>query len=111
MTNIITENINGILFNELRDYMQSMIYESMKALGTNQTEELLWYEDCTMEEYFHEWQEIWDEDTKVGEGIDTIAHRFVLNDDTRADFEIAFKHARDDAFEGYMKELAEETED
>jgi len=111
MANIITENINGILFNELRDYMQSMVYESMKAIDPHDIESLEWYEDCSMTEYFHEWTEIWDEDEKVGDGIDTIAHKFVLNDDTRSDFEIAFEHARNDAFEEYMKGLAEEIED
>lgn len=48
---------------------------------------------------FHEWTEIWDDDVKVGEGLDTIAHKFVLNDDTRADFEHAFEQARDAAYE------------
>lgn len=106
MTNIITENINGIEFQELRDYMQSMVYESMKAIDPHDIESLEWYEDCSMTEYFHEWMEIWNEDEKVGDGIDTIAHKFVLNDDTRSDFEIAFEHARDDAFEEYMEGLA-----
>ena len=111
-TSIIINNINGQQFNELRDFMQNAIRESMNALDSHDAERILWYEDCTMGDYFAEWTEIWDEDEneRIGDGIDTIAHKFVLNDDTRADFENAFEQARDAAFEEYMKGLAEEIE-
>lgn len=111
MKNIITENINSFLFIELRDCMQDMIKESMKALDFQQAEHLAWYKDCTMNDYFSEWTEIWnDDDELVGEGIDTIAHKFVLNDDTRADFENAFDQARDNAYTSIMAEIAESEE-
>lgn len=108
-TYIIIENINTILHNELRDFMQNAIHESMNALDSHDAN-ILWYEDCTMDEYFAEWTEIWDEDEneRIGDGIDTIAHKFVLNDDTRPDFENAFEQARDTAFEEYMKKLGDE---
>lgn len=111
-TNIVTENFNGLLFNELRDYMQARIYESMKALNAHNSDHLDWYEGCTMEDYFQEWIEIWnDEDEKVGEGIDTIAHKFVLNDDTRADFESAFNEAKDKAIDEYIESIQDEISD
>ena len=109
-TTIITNNINGQQFNELRDFMQNIIRESMNALDSHDAESILWYEDCTMYGYFTEWTEICDEDEdeRIGDGIDTIARKFVLNDDTRADFENAFEQARDAAFEEYMKKGLEE---
>lgn len=88
-----------------------MIEDSMKALDSHQAEQLLWYEDCTMDDYFTVWSELWGENTKIGEGIDTIAHAFVLNDDTRGDFENAFDQARDRAFVSVMKNIAEEIND
>ena len=98
--NIVKERINSLQFIELRDYMQRMIYESILSYNY---EDRSWFKDCTMEEYVQEWQEIWYEDEKVGEGIDTIAHQFVLNDDTRTDFENAFEQARDAAYEEAME--------
>ena len=107
-TSIITSNINSLQFNELRDTMQDSIKQSMEYLDSHDAEHLMWYEDCSMEDYFTMWTEIWDDDTLVGEGLETIAHKFVLNNDTRSDFENAFAQARDAAFEEYMKDLAEE---
>jgi len=100
--NIISNNINGFQFNELRDYMQNCIEESIAALDSSDTEHIEWYKDCEMEDYFAEWQEIWDGDTKIGEGLDTLTHKFVLNDDTRDDFERAFEEARDEAYENKL---------
>jgi len=106
----------SLQFIELKDFMQNCIEESINALRgiSNEyyAEHLVWYEDCKMDDYFNEWTEIWDdeENEKVGEGLDTIAHKFVLNDNTRADFESAFEQARDAAFKAATKELAEEIE-
>jgi hypothetical protein len=65
-----------------------------------------------MNDYFGGgFEEIYNEtDEKVGEGLNTISHSFVLNDNTRADFESAFEQARDEAFEARLKEIAEEIE-
>lgn len=101
---IITDIISTMQFNELRDYMQNLISESMKALDSHDAESVMWYKDCSMDEYFTEWQEIWDGDVKVGEGICTIAHNFVLNDNTHADFENAFAEARETAYEEYVND-------
>lgn len=104
MNNFVKGNITAIQFNELRDFMQRMIEESMRMLDPHDTEHLMWYKDCTMQDYFQVWTELWDdEDGKVGEGVDTIAHKFVLNDETRSDFERAFEQARDDAFESVIE--------
>ena len=111
-TNIITKNISSLEFIELRDFMQNCIEDSMKSLDSHDCEKIMWYEDCGMEDYFTMWQEIYDElGTKIGEGLDTIAHEFILNDDTRADFENAFEQARENAFESVMEDLGEEIED
>ena len=65
-----------------------------------------------MEDYFQEWTEIWNnQDEKVGEGIDTIAHKFVLNDDTRADFERAFNDAKSNAIDEYIESIQDEISD
>ncbi len=113
MANIITENINGIEFQELRDYMERMVYESMKALDPHDSDYHDWYEACTMEDYFQEWMEIWnDEDVKVGDGIDTIiGHKFVLNDGTRADFERAFNDAKSNAIDEYIESIQDDISD
>ena len=109
MKTIIDKNISSLEFIELRDYMQMAIHESLVMAGK---EHIMWYEDCTMEDYFTMWQEIYDElGTKIGEGLDTIAHEFILNDDTRADFESAFEEARDAAFEERIKDIIEEVEE
>lgn len=104
MKKFIDSNISALDFNELRDFMKSLICESLYALnGLNDKEEhVKWYETCTMDEYFTEWDQLWDEDDNlIGEGLDTIAHKFVLNDSTRADFEKAFSMARDAALQEY----------
>lgn len=103
-TTIITDIISTMQFIELRDYMQNLISESMKALDSHDAKSVMWYRDCSLDDYFTEWQEIWDGDVKVGEGIGTIAHKFVLNDDTRADFERAFEEAREAAYEEYVND-------
>lgn len=103
----ITNNINGLQFNELCDFMKRLICESLYALnGLSDKEELVnWYETCTMDDYFTEWNQLWDEnDNLIGEGLDTISSKFVLNDNTRADFERAFTQARDAALEEYKNE-------
>lgn len=101
---IIEKNISTLEFIELRNFMQSCINESLHCLAFN-PEDIEWYKDCSMDDYFTEWTELWDDSgSKIGEGLDTIAHTFILNDDTRADFEKAFVQARDNAYNDYMTE-------
>lgn len=108
---IITENINGFQFNELKETMKRMIEESIACLPCNDKKDYLshlaWYKDCEMDDYLYELQEIWDENEKVGEGLNTIAHDFVLNDNTRANFLLAFEQARDEAYEAALEEIAD----
>jgi hypothetical protein len=107
-TNIIKENINNLEFIELRDWMKNMLEDSMKAIDKHDAESQSWYKDCTMDEYFGSmWEEIWDDGIKVGEGLDTIAHKFVLNDDTRSDFEDAFGQALDAAYNSVIDDIAD----
>lgn len=108
MKTIITENINSLQFIELRDYMQNMLKDSMKALDAHNVEDIDWYKDCTMNDYFQMWEEIWNDDVLVGEGIDTIAHSFVLNDNTRTDFQNAFEQARNAAYEEVYEDAIRE---
>jgi len=103
----ITNNINGLQFNELCDFMKRLICESLYALNglSDKEEHVNWYETCTMDDYFTEWDQLWDEnDNLIGEGLDAISSKFVLNDNTRADFERAFTQARDAALEEYKNE-------
>lgn len=109
MKMIIDRNISALEFIELRDYMQNCIWESLVSIDSHDTESIMWHEDCDMEDYFKMWQEIYDElGTKIGEGLDAIAHEFILNDDTRADFEKAFEQARYNAFEEKMEDVMSE---
>lgn len=94
--NIIAKKLTSLEFNELSDYMQQMIHESILAYIY---QDKSCFKDCSMEDYFQVWTEIWDEDVKVGDGLDTIRHKFVLNEDTRDDFIEAFQLARDAAYE------------
>jgi len=103
----ITNNINGLQFNELCDFMKRLIRESLYALNglSDKEKHVNWYETCTMDDYFTEWDQLLDEnDNLIGEGLDTISSKFVLNDNTRADFERAFTQARDAALEEYKNE-------
>ena len=109
MEKFIDSNISALDCNELRDFMKGLICESLYALNglSDKEEHVKWYETCTMDEYFTEWDQLWDEDENdefVGEGLDTISSKFVLNDNTRADFERAFSQARDAALEEYKNE-------
>ena len=97
MNIIITKELNGLQFNELVNHMYNCLLESMAVC-----DDIAWYESCSMDDYFTQWDEIWDEgDNLVGEGLDTISHKFLLDDETRGDFENAFKIARDRACENF----------
>lgn len=108
--NIITTEMDGNLFAELRECIKECIRQSIYYC--DDIEKISWFKDCTMDEYFYEYQDIYDNnDVKVGEGLDTIAHKFVLNNDTRKDFENAFEQARDNAYEEAVNLAVEEIED
>lgn len=112
MSTIIDKNIDALKFNELRDFMYHRICESIDCLDKNQTEQISWYKDCGMYDYFNDFSEIWDEnDEKIGVGIDTIANQFILNEDTCEDFKTAFLSARDAAYDNAINYYAERVED
>ena len=107
-SDFIASKLNGFQRVELINAMNMAIEESIKAIeGTkDEQESFAWYKECKMDEYFH-WQELWNNDVKVGEGIDTIAHKFILNDETRQDFEECFEQARDQAIENTKEYFGE----
>lgn len=108
---IITKNISALEFIELRDYMRNCLDESIKCVNDSLAH-ISWYETCEMEDYFAQWQEIWDEDdTYIGDGLDTISNKFVINEDTREDFVNAFNDARDEAYEEAYKDFSEDVHD
>lgn len=107
-TTIITRELNALEFDELRDYMNMCIRQSIFDYND---QDKSWFKDCTMDEYFVEYQDIYDDDVKVGIGLDTISHKFVLNDETQADFERAFWEARDKAYEEAIQDAIDEIED
>jgi hypothetical protein len=91
---------------ELVNFIKNCMEESMRCVDN--LRDLEWYESCNMEDYFTEWTEIWDEnDNFIGEGLDTIAHKYVLNEDTRNDFESAFNEAREDAYNTVYAEFSD----
>lgn len=98
---IIVTDITPFQYEELKNFMRNCIRESMQCV--DDLASIDWYRTCSMGEYFTEWSEIWDEeDNLIGEGLDAISHKFVINDETRSTFENAFEDARDEAFEdGY----------
>ena len=103
---VINSNISALSFNELRDFMRRLVYESLVSLdGLSNKETLVeLYETCSMDNYFTEWDLIWDDDGNlIGEGLDTISSNFILNDNTRADFEKAFNQARNAAISEYKE--------
>lgn len=95
---IIKTKFNAYQTIELTNVLRNMLVESIECGG-----DIEWYREASMDDYFNEYQEIWDGDTRIGEGIDTISSQFVLNDETREDFEICFNTALDEA----IKEVEE----
>lgn len=107
---VINCNMSTLSFNELRDFMQRMVYESLVSLDglSDKEAHVKWYETCSMDDYFTEWDHIWDDDENlIGEGLDTISSKFILNDNTRADFEKAFSQARNAALDEYKENVGE----
>lgn len=92
---IVTTRLKSKEYVALRNYMRERLRESFSDFDdTNK----LWLLTCSYDEYFNEFESIYDEydDTKLGEGLDIISHAIVLNDETRNDFFDAFNEARAD---------------
>ena len=90
--NIITNRLSSLEFIELRDYMLTCLEESMSACDENA---IAWYEACDLENYFYELQDVYENDRLIGSGIDAFNHFFVLNEETKEDFDEAFRQAKD----------------
>lgn len=70
-------------------------------------DDLEWYEDCSFSDYFVELQEIFsDNDERLGEGLDFISFKVIVNEDTLPVLEEIFDAARSDAYESKMKDFA-----
>lgn len=94
MKKIIDSRMSGFERVKLISAMQDMLTES---IFTCPPEDRAWYKDCTMEDYFT-WQEIYDDNGEfLGEGLDVISAAYIINDETKADFEECFEQARDEA--------------
>lgn len=92
-TEAIENALTALQFAELERFMFNVISESMKSLPPCGRKGVVWYKGCGFEDYFAELDEIWSDGEFVGCGIDTVSNRFVLNDETRPDFERAFMNA------------------
>lgn len=109
MKQIISTELSSTQYHELKNFMKGCITEPLNTVDDHDTEKIMWYKDCEMGDYFTEWTEIYDDsDDKIGEGLDTISSYFILNDDTRADFECAFDEARDEAYTERLESIAED---
>lgn len=95
MSTIITSSLSTQVFNELVHYMRDCLEDSLSRVISDESS-IEWYKTCSFEEYFNQFQEIWDGDVHVGDGLDIISHKIVLNDDTHAAFVLAFAAARAD---------------
>ena len=83
----------------LTDYMQNALEESIKSCPSEQRG---WYKTCTYDDYKDSLvEDIYDENDKIGEGINYISGRVVIDDDNIKEL---FEIARDRAY----KECSEE---
>lgn len=107
MERIITTSIPAIDFDDVRNYFANCLSESIAALDSEDFEHLEWYENCDIDDYFVEKQQLWsDEGEYLGEGFSMIFAKIVLNDDTREDLERAFEEARDSEYESALESFA-----
>lgn len=102
---IVSGGIDTMLFNTLRDFMKKCIKDSLNELDICDTDEILWFKDCGLNDYFVDWDEIWNGNEFVGVGLDAISHRFILNAETFNDFNKAFIQARDEAYKEFTDNL------
>lgn len=104
---IITTSIPSDKFAEVRKYFSHCLSESIGALDSDDFESLEWYENCNLDDYFTEKQELWsDMGEYLGEGFDMIFAKIILNDDTRDDLENMFEQARDNEYESALEDFA-----
>lgn len=89
---IVDKKLNSFERVELQDMMIDMLQESYDTCPDDSKS---FYDDCQFDDYFGGGlQEIWNEEGKVGEGIDCISTQYVLNEETREDFEELFEIAK-----------------
>ena len=88
---IVEKKLNSFERVELQDKMIDMLEESYNIYEEECKPFLL---ECSFDEYFVELQEIWNEDEKIGNGIKCGSTAYILNDETRPDFEELFKIAQ-----------------
>ena len=101
---IIKEKLTALQFNELEDFLQTVVLrESFATWAEDKIEYLATVE---MDDYFlPEYPEFETDDGEyLGKGIDTISNKYILNDETRDDIVRAFNMARDAAYEEWKEE-------
>lgn len=96
----ITKKLNTVQMHELTAVLKQMLIDSISCGG-----DIEWYKEASMDDYFAGcYEQLWDGDTRLGEGINTISNFFILNEDTREDIEMCFIIARYEA----IKEIEED---
>ena len=106
MGKIIT-TINAIEKEQICNMFADWIEESMTCV-MDSYESLEWYESCDFDDYFTELQEIYtDQDELVGEGLDFISFKVVVNEETKPILEELFESAREKVYDIKMEQFAD----
>lgn len=106
MGKIIT-TINAIEKEQICNMFADWIEESMNCV-MDSYENLEWYESCDFDDYFAELQEIYtDQDELVGEGLDFISFKVVVNEETKPILEELFESAREKVYDIKMEQFAD----
>lgn len=106
MGKIIT-TINAIEKEQICNMFADWLEESMTSVMDSYSN-LEWYEDCEFDDYFTELQEIYTgQDELVGEGLDFISFKVVVNEETKTILEELFESAREKAYDNKMCDFAD----
>lgn len=80
---------------KIEKYFADCIEESINALDSKDFDSLEWYEDCNLQDYFAEMQDLWsDEGEHLGNGFDMIWAKILYNEDTENVLDNLFENAR-----------------
>lgn len=103
----IKTTINAIEKEQICNMFADWIEESMTCV-MDSYENLEWYENCEFDDYFTELQEIYtDQDELVGEGLDFVSFKVVVNEETKPILEELFESAREKVYDIKMEQFAD----
>ena len=101
-TRIIESKLNSLDAETLRNYFSGIIYDSINSLMY--VDAVSFYEDCTLDDFFAGgYEEIWDEDKYVGEGINAIAFNVVITDENKGQIEEIFRQIASKELKDYIE--------